>query len=101
MTVGLRIRQANGRIDLDSSARVSRILSVFDITAVTGSRTIPGLNSGTPFWQWFPTNRGSIPAVIPKVFVTRSGEVITWRVGLNNGESYGYYLPYRMMVGVY
>ncbi len=101
MTIGLRVRRVDGRVDLDSTVRASRLLDVFMVTQVPGSRRVNGLRSGTPFYHYCRVRVGQLNSLTPVLHVTFSGDIVSWQFDPAMFEPHHYYLPLRLAIGVY
>lgn len=79
MAYGLRTWDEQGKLLIDTSSRLSRVLGTVQITAgVDGSVSSPDFVQGTPFWMAYATaaSTGSYAGAMPAF--TISGSTLSW-----------------------
>lgn len=79
MPEGLQTWDASGRMMLDTTTKLARVLEVFDSGTANGSRIIARLNTGEPF-IFVEENSADLPhlAFYSMPNVTYSGSTVSW-----------------------
>ncbi len=83
MTAGLQVFNSNGVLDMDSSTVIGRLLTIVDTTAISGSVTIPGVQSGdqlfgVPLNGWNGTPAESVSVMAAAPYLVFNGSTMSW-----------------------
>ncbi|MFJ4055103.1 hypothetical protein ACIPZC_16850 [Pseudomonas sp. NPDC089743] len=83
---------------MDITDRLAKMLGTVYTGASSGSASVPGLSSGTPFFAATPVSstQGSLALFVPAISINQSAETITWTFEANKNQS-----PSYITVGVF
>jgi len=104
MPVGLQTWDASGRLMLDATNRIGRILTSFNTGGSNGSVNVPGLvGAGTPFYYVTVDLDNLVQCAFPAVSI--SGSTVSWTFIDYERTLYPYgaapRIPVTVNVGVY
>lgn len=102
MPAGLQTYNANNDLTLDTSTIVGRLIAIVDMTAMSGSMSIAGLDQGLPFAvpllgpNIYPTTPQYDTLTIPRC--TFSGNTVSW---VRQDTPVGYAVPpCKVLIGI-
>jgi hypothetical protein len=98
MTAGLQVWDESGNLVVDITDRLAKMLGTIYTGAVSGSASVPGLSSGTPFYVATPvsTDPTAMAMFAPAISLHQASEMISWTFEANKGQS-----PSYITVGVF
>lgn len=96
---GLEIYNSDGSVNVSITSRLARILLVFSTGSASGSVSVPGLSTGTPFIIATPTSETTganffFSLIAPTFTFNASTNTVSWTFG--TGAQ-----PARVTVGVF
>lgn len=99
MPQGLQIFNADGSLQIDTNDSITRFLTRITVPVSDGSVTIPGLNTGRPFYILMATNHlAENPRQLYPPVISISGTTLSWTWGAIAAWAR---MPYDLAVGVF